>query len=511
MADVRDLTIPAGDGHPVPVRVFVPEQAPRGIAVYLHGGAWVMGSIADSTPSPAAWPRAAATSSWPSTTGWRPSTRIRPPCTTPTRSCGGPRSSGRRTTSVPTRRWSSSGTAPAATWPRWRPGGRVTGAAPTSHCRSSSTRSRTPTPRPAPTSTRTTSCCVTRNAMVWAWDRYVPDVAMRRHPDVSPLLTDDLAGMPPTVLLAARYDPMYDEGLAYAGRLREAGVAGRPPRAPRPDARVLHDAEPAGQRGRDRPGRRGVGPNRSRPGERRGRRDEELLMTDARHIAADVDAVVVGAGFAGLYALHRLTRGSVSASRCSRPATASAAPGTGTATPAPGATSRAWTTPTPSPRTSKQEWEWTERYAAQPEILRYLDHVADRFDLRRDIAFNTRVDARHASTTAPAAGPSRPTSGDDDRVVPDHGVRLPVGGTGPGLPRPRDLPRARYHTGQWPHEGVDFAGRRVGVIGTGSSGIQAIPVMAEQADAAATSSSGRRTTACPHGNAPARPTTSSPR
>ena len=65
---------------------------------------------------------------------------------------------------------------------------------------------------------------VTRNAMVWAWDRYVPDVATRRLPDVSPLVTDDLAAMPPTVLLAARYDPMYDEGLAYAGRLREAGV-----------------------------------------------------------------------------------------------------------------------------------------------------------------------------------------------------------------------------------------------------------------------------------------------
>ena len=60
--------------------------------------------------------------------------------------------------------------------------------------------------------------------MVWAWDRYVPDEATRRLPDVSPLLTDDLAGMPPTVLLAAGYDPMYDEGLAYAGRLRDAGV-----------------------------------------------------------------------------------------------------------------------------------------------------------------------------------------------------------------------------------------------------------------------------------------------
>ena len=107
-------------------------------------------------------------------------------------------------------------------------------------------------------------------------------------------------------------------------------------------------------------------------------------------LSADFDVVVVGAGFAGMYLLHRL-RGRASRCGSSRQAAASAAPGSGTATRARVATWRAWTTQYSFSEELQQEWTWTERYPAQPEILRYLNHVADRFDLRRDIQLNTRV------------------------------------------------------------------------------------------------------------------------
>ena len=133
----------------------------------------------------------------------------------------------------------------------------------------------------------------------------------------------------------------------------------------------------------------------------------------------------------------------------------------------------------------QQEWDWTERYAAQPEILSYIRHVADRFELRRDIRFNTRVTA---ATFEPAAGevPSHWTVATDDGQT--HRARFCVMASGclssPNLPdmAGRDtFSGDTYHTGRWPHEGVDFTGRKVAVIGTGSSGIQSIPLIAQQA------------------------------
>ena len=129
----------------------------------------------------------------------------------------------------------------------------------------------------------------------------------------------------------------------------------------------------------------------------------------------------------------------------------------------------------------QQEWEWTERFATQPEILRYADHVAQRFDLRRDIRFNTRVSAL-AYDEASGRWTVRTDSG--DAVV----ARFVVMATGclssTNIPRfagAETFTGELYHTGRWPHEGVDLAGKRVGVIGTGSSGVQSIPVIAEQA------------------------------
>ena len=131
----------------------------------------------------------------------------------------------------------------------------------------------------------------------------------------------------------------------------------------------------------------------------------------------------------------------------------------------------------------QQEWEWSERYATQPEILRYAEHVADRYDLRRHIRFDTRVKA---------------ATFDDERgrwlVETDSGEDLDaqflVMATGclsvpidPAIPGLQDFAGETVRTASWPQEGVDVSGKRVGVIGTGSSAIQAVPILAEQADA----------------------------
>ena len=129
-----------------------------------------------------------------------------------------------------------------------------------------------------------------------------------------------------------------------------------------------------------------------------------------------------------------------------------------------------------------REWEWSERYPGQSEILRYLNFVADRFGLKRDIKFNSRVSSAHYDEAA-----------NRWRVHTDAGetfvVKFLVTAVGclstanvPKIPGLKDFKGTWYHTGQWPHDGVDFSGKRVGMIGTGSIGIQAAPVIAAQAE-----------------------------
>ena len=127
------------------------------------------------------------------------------------------------------------------------------------------------------------------------------------------------------------------------------------------------------------------------------------------------------------------------------------------------------------------EWEWSERYPQQPEILRYLNHVADRFNLRSDIVLGTKVQSAHYSDT-------------DKRwhITTDQGqiyvAKYFITAVGclssaniPSIAGLEAFDGQWFHTGEWPHEGVDFTGKKVGVVGTGSTGIQAIPVIAEQA------------------------------
>ncbi|HWG03321.1 MAG TPA: NAD(P)/FAD-dependent oxidoreductase [Trebonia sp.] len=195
---------------------------------------------------------------------------------------------------------------------------------------------------------------------------------------------------------------------------------------------------------------------------------------------SDSDVVVVGAGFAGLYMLHELGRLGLTAVAFEA---ADDVGGTWYWNRYPGARcdveSLAYSYSF-SPEL-EQEYEWTERYAAQPEILGYARDVADRFGLRRDIRFGTRV------TAASYDEPSRTW-----RVRTDRGddvtARFLVMATGclsaakpPEVPGRADFRGPTYHTARWPHEGVDFTGLRVGVIGTGSSAVQSIPLIAEQA------------------------------
>ncbi|HYM01896.1 MAG TPA: NAD(P)/FAD-dependent oxidoreductase [Stellaceae bacterium] len=128
-----------------------------------------------------------------------------------------------------------------------------------------------------------------------------------------------------------------------------------------------------------------------------------------------------------------------------------------------------------------REWEWSERYPGQPEIMRYLNHVADRFDLKRDIRFGTRVTAAHYDD---AANRWRVGTASGEWLTAKFLITA-VGclstANVPKIPGLESFKGRWYHTGQWPHEGVDFRGKRVGQVGTGSTGIQAAPVIAETA------------------------------
>ena len=192
------------------------------------------------------------------------------------------------------------------------------------------------------------------------------------------------------------------------------------------------------------------------------------------------DVVIVGAGFAGLYMLHRLRGLGMSALVFEAGAGVG---GTWYWNRYPGARCDV-----ESMQYSfsfdddlQQEWQWTELYASQPEILTYANHVADRFDLRRDIRFKTRVTAASFDEAA-RHWTVRTDRGD---IVT---ARFCVMATGclstakvPDFPGIETFRGKTFHTGAWPHEGVDFSGQDVGVVGTGSSAIQAIPVIARQA------------------------------
>lgn len=193
------------------------------------------------------------------------------------------------------------------------------------------------------------------------------------------------------------------------------------------------------------------------------------------------DAIIVGAGFAGLYMLYRLKKMGLSAIVFEQGTNVG---GTWYWNRYPGARCDAESLAY-SYSFSKElqaEWEWSERYARQAEILEYAEHVAERFDLRKDIRFETRVSSATFDETANLWSVNTEPG-------ETAAARFCIMATGclsvpqrPAIDGLDDFAGELHQASLWPHDGVDFCGKRVGVIGTGSSGIQAIPVIAEQAD-----------------------------
>jgi cyclohexanone monooxygenase len=209
-------------------------------------------------------------------------------------------------------------------------------------------------------------------------------------------------------------------------------------------------------------------------------------MPDASHSPAHtpaprrLDVAIVGGGLAGLYAIHRLRSMGLKVRAYEA---GSGVGGTWFWNRYPGARCDVESLEYSYSFSDdlQQEWKWPERYGTQPEILKYINHVADRFDLRRDVQLNTRI------VSAVFDGKA-----DEWTITTDGGeeirARFCVMAAGnlstPRVPDVKGLKNFKgkwYHSGLWPHEGVDFTGLRVGVIGTGSSGVQMIPIIAGQA------------------------------
>ena len=297
--------------------------------------------------------------------------------------------------------------------------------------------------------------------MTHFWDQYC-DPAERLNADVSPILADDVSQIAPAIILTPEFDILVDEGKAYADKLDAAGKLV----AYKSFAQQMHtffampDVLPVGFEAMNW---------------------VALEIDGYLNRAETVDAVVVGAGFSGMYQLHRLREMGLSVQVFEAGEDVG---GTWFWNRYPGARvdieSMAYSFS--FSKELEQDWVWSEKYSPQPELLRYAQHVADRFDLKRNITFNTRVESAHF---------------DDDKdewlITAECGKRVRaryfVMATGvlsaaktPDIAGRDSYKGETYQTGLWPKEGVDFTGKRVAVIGTGSSAVQSIPLIAEEAD-----------------------------
>lgn len=194
----------------------------------------------------------------------------------------------------------------------------------------------------------------------------------------------------------------------------------------------------------------------------------------------ELDVAIVGAGLGGLYAIHR-TRGLGLSTRAFE--AGSGIGGTWFWNKYPGARCDIESLEYSYSFSDElqQEWSWPERYGTQPQILEYIHHVAERFDLMRDVQLNTRI--TEASFDAATNRWTLKTSS-GETITARYCIMATGNLSTPRVPDFKGLESFKgkwYHSGMWPAEGVDFTGQRVGVIGTGSSGIQMIPLIAQQA------------------------------
>ncbi len=200
----------------------------------------------------------------------------------------------------------------------------------------------------------------------------------------------------------------------------------------------------------------------------------------ARLRKTDYDAIVVGGGLGGLYALYRLRKMGLTARAFEA---GSGVGGTWFWNRYPGARCdvESMEYSYAFDDDLQQEWHWPERYGTQPELLRYINHVADRFDLRRDIQFDTRV---QSASFDPGQNVWTVRTDKGDVGTAPFCIMATGNLSTPRVPDFKGIERFKgrwYHSGLYPQEGVDFTGLRVGVIGTGSSGVQMIPLIAQQA------------------------------
>lgn len=193
----------------------------------------------------------------------------------------------------------------------------------------------------------------------------------------------------------------------------------------------------------------------------------------------DLDAVVVGAGFGGLYMMHLLQQQGFTAQGIER---GSDVGGTWYWNRYPGCQCDVESMEYSYQFSDdlQQKWEWTKRYAGQPEILRYANHVADEFSLRDNFMFNAAV----IGADYDDANGIWSVRTDTGKTVTARYLIMATGCLSstntPDFPGLDDYAGDTYHTGDWPHEGVDFTDKKVAIIGTGSSAIQAIPLIAQQ-------------------------------
>jgi len=301
---------------------------------------------------------------------------------------------------------------------------------------------------------------LTSDLMAHFWEHYA-DPASRLNPMASPLHAKSLHNLPPAVVLTAEFDILVDEGRAYVEKLRASGVSV----SHKNFLQQMHGffAMPA-----------------ALPAA--GKAMAWLAQEMDRHLTPTErkDVVVVGAGFSGMYQLHKLREQGLNVQVFER---GSDVGGTWYWNRYPGARvdieSMAYSFSFSDDL--QQEWQWSEKYSPQPELLKYAQHIADRFDLKSDIAFNTSVASAHFDDDAEEW---LVTTQCGRRVRAQHLVMatgvLSASKT-PDIAGRESYKGRTYTTGLWPKEGVDFTGKRVAVIGTGSSAVQAIPLIAEEA------------------------------
>ena len=192
------------------------------------------------------------------------------------------------------------------------------------------------------------------------------------------------------------------------------------------------------------------------------------------------DAIIIGAGMSGLYELHKLRQLGM---RVLLLEAGTGVGGTWYWNRYPGARfdSESYSYSYSFSKELLEEWDWTEHFSPQPETLRYINHVADKFDLRRDIQFSSRVKSAHYQDTTCRWDITTESGEKFNTRLMITALGILSAPTLPNIPGVETFAGKSFHTSRWPHEPVDFTGKRIAVIGTGATGVQTIQEVAKTA------------------------------